>query len=393
MKGIPNLVKLLKQVSKSGTMERALQKAEGLMSKFIFKGAKTAGKTGIPKAGTAVKNVRNELMVLGDRALIKASEKVPTVMSKLSKYSKMLKLIGGGAALTAGAGALAAYLSDKDGTDGHHQSSDVFDDEKNAAPDGYFGSVGDESFDRNSLVDERVKSFLIKYKTIPGSLGERLVDYDPVDDARIGVMSPRDKARLLNHYISRISHIIRNTDSTPLANVFQLIVFDSIVLDEGPKMLSEMIGRIIDRSNRVESSSLTLSTNASLQEIIAIRFKQRAVALSLLATDRLTKLSGLIESGVDITDLIPELATEEPIQALVGSAFPSANYGSASEVSAYLTSTEGEKADSEDTQDQVESDVIALGIAMAHLVPDETMQQDYNNEMIYPFYDNRLNYN
>lgn len=65
MKGIPNLVKLLKQVSKSGTMERALQRAESLMSKFISKGAKNAGKTGIPKAGTAVKNVKNELMVLG----------------------------------------------------------------------------------------------------------------------------------------------------------------------------------------------------------------------------------------------------------------------------------------------------------------------------------------
>lgn len=393
MKGIPNLVKLLKQVSKSGTMERALQRAESLMSKFISKGAKTAGKTGIPKAGTAVKNVKNELMVLGDRALIRASEKVPTVMSKLSKYSKMIKLIGGGAALTAGAGALAAYLSDRTGDDeaGKLAEEDVVN--QNTTPDGFFGNLGDESFDRNSLIDERIRSFLIKYKTIPGSLGERLVNYDPTDDARISVMSARDKARLLNHYVSRICHIIRNTDSTPLANLLQLIVFDSVVLDEGPKMLSEMTGRIIDRSKKVDSSSLTLATNASLQEMIAIRFKQRAVALSLLTSDRLTKLSGLVESGVDITDLIPELAAEEPIQALVSSAFPSANYGSASEVSAYLASTEGEKADSDDTQDKAESDVIALGIAMAHLAPDETMQQDYNNELVYPFYDNRLNYN
>lgn len=290
-------------------------------------------------------------------------------------------------------GSLVGGGDDGDGANNGDGKGDLTKDDANqilsegaqeSAMEGFYSNPTDTS----DKIDERIPDLLNNYVTPLGSAKERSVMYDQEDDHMIAKLSFRNRQRLFNHYLSRIIHLIANTEEADQANLFKTQMVDAMVLGERPGIPTRIAAAFVDSPKGSDKGRYIAASQAILDDLAERRLSHKQAAIQTVFGDN-TSLNWLtlglgeetlpLHSGEDVT---------VPMSELIAAAFPSGAGTTFAEIGQYLSTLQWWRVD-DDLQDDEASVIYYI---MKAIDFDKKMQSDYNNEILYNNYDNRLNY-
>lgn len=252
------------------------------------------------------------------------------------------------------------------------------------AMDGFYSTPADTS----DKIDERIPDLLNNYVTPTGSARERSVAYDQQDDLMIKKLSFRNKQRLLNHYLSRIIHLISNTEEFDQVVLFKTQVVDSMVLGERPSIPTRIASSFVDSLSGSDKGRYIAAGQAVLDDLAERRLSHKQAAIQTVFGDN-TSLDWLtLGLGEEAVPLQSGEDVSVPMCELLAASFPTGAGTTFAEIGQYLSTLQWWRVDS-DLQDDEASVIYYI---MKAIDFDKKMLQDYNNEMLYDNYDNRLNY-